>query len=296
VINPFRGLGFDQIRSSAVLMPDESSEDAVICALTESRTFSGATATAGFITAIPPLYNNAGMIAIYTGGDPATAASSPTAADWTGGAPESALYTSLVGSTGKIRLVGSGLKVNCISSGDSVAGTLEGGEWSGHLYGTDASHYTTYAEATTSLASGTFAVQEGITVHGKILEGNRVFTAVPTAAYGSTSGEHYRSYGSRPLVRFSGMSADPATVLSVQCVWYVEVLVNRKACPLNISTRVLEVEFEQMRRWANEQAFVTTGHSFKSFFAGIGKAAKQVFKVVNSNPLLKLAAKTVFTL
>jgi hypothetical protein len=133
-----------------------------------------------------------------------------------------------------------------------------------------------------------------MTVHGKIKSGNLVFSTVLSAAYGSTAGEWLAAFGSRPIIRFSGLAA--TTILSVQVVFYLEVKVNRNTCPLVIPRRVVEPEFSSMCTWANNQAFVTTGHSFKSFFAGIGKAAKTVFNIVKgSQPLLK-AATSLFSL
>jgi hypothetical protein len=293
VINPFRdGIGFDQIRRAAVMMPDSSDTDAVVMTLTSNGTYAGSTATTGIIEMFPPLYNNGASVYAYYGGDPSSAASSPTTIAAVGAFAESSLFSTILGSTGKYRIIGSGLKINCVSGTDTQSGTLEGGEWNGNLHGSDVSHYTTYSTAITSLETGLHEVKEGVTVHGKIRKENRDFTTAPTAVYGGTAGDQFLAYGSRPLVRFTGLAA--TTILSVQAVYYLEVKVNRNTCPLILPKRSTEPEFDQMATWANNQAFVTAGHSFKSFFAGVGRAAKTVFRIVRESPTLLKAATSLF--
>jgi hypothetical protein len=298
-MNPFRdGLGYDQVKKMSPRLPDNTTSDTAMLTLTSAFTFSSATAQKGFITPCPPVYGASPLLLFY-GGDADSGSSSPTAFTCpTTGPPELTMFDSIVTSTGKMRVVACGLKVNCVSSGDSVAGTLTGGNWSGNLFGTNVATFTTYSECLKSTDAIAMEVKDGITVRAKYDDNTVKFNTYPAAAYGGTAGQQFAAFGLRPFVKFSGLtSAAPYTQLLIQAVWFVEVQVLRNACPIPLVEHIYEKEYQEAISWMNTQPFYTSGHSFKSVFNSIGRAAKQAFKFLTDHPeamaTVKLASKAL---
>jgi hypothetical protein len=280
LLNPFReGLGADAIKKVDCGTPDSSGSDSVLLACVETLTFSGATATNGFIAPGPPTAGDGSLIVFY-GNSASTPANSPTAFSSASQSPEGTMLDAIVGSN-KYRLLSIGLKVNLGSGDDTKAGVLKGGTWDGNLFGTAPTTWTTYAEAISSIEGATFDVSDGITVRSKYWKANRDFVTPPANQYGATAGELFRTLGSRPLVQFTGLAA--TTLLSIKAVWYIEVKVAKNNCPIPLKTPPHEPEFEGMVYFVNNQPYIVAGHSFKSFLKGAAKAAGGAFRWVTKN-------------
>jgi hypothetical protein len=286
IMNPTRD-GMSDDKSIVAPVPDGKGANCVFLCLTARHTFSGATATTGYITPLPPSSTLACAIHVFYGGDVTSPASSPTAISYDSGWNERTPASAFISSTSSYRIVAMGLKVHCSSSA-AVAGTpgiFVGGLTSRIGQASAVPAFNTYASFQPYLDTGSNrTASEGMTVRSLVDNEMLNFTATPVNLYGAATA--LTGFGRRPMIFFTGIAAD--STLAIESNLYVEVAVSPQSCPIPVLPPIYEDEFPKLLAFANSQQYITSGNSFKSFIKSVGKIASQTFRFINKN-------KSIFT-
>lgn len=254
-------------------IPDGHSQAMVHLCLTSKTSFSGATATNGAIVVWPVNTTSMGGLEIGYGNSAEDPTHSPTGHATQLNAEDTLALAILADHSGEFRLIQSGIRVTAISAPDDTSGTLEG-FFSQYSVRSAVATYNTYANIFEEGGIGLIqSVAEGITVRGPV---DATFRHVNTAGavYTQPTSYNYR----QPVVRFVGLSA--GTTLLVESVMHIEVAIDAGSAPFPVRTPApYEPELEHLIHYLNEQPFVVTGNSFASFFKGIWKGIKKVFRI-----------------
>jgi hypothetical protein len=266
VLNPF-GSGESTHGPIAARPCDGNTTNTNVIKLTGSTTFSGATATSGFIQCVGYAVNGATAdqdLQIVYGVDCTDPSATCTAV---AEAFHSQYTTSQIIASGneKARMICSGLRV-AKNDLDTAAGELQAYD-SDRLARTAAATWVANSLLLANPVGDPYAIKDGITVRKNVSKASMSFVTPPTAIY-TASPAGYIPFGTMPLIRFSGLSA--TTILSISWVSIIEVTTNLGS-PLVTQPDPYEPEWEHALVYMGRQPLVTSASTFKSFLQTVWK-------------------------
>jgi hypothetical protein len=255
-----------------------------------TTTFSGATATSGFIHVYGLLGATTVSVAgveIVTGVDAMDAGLTMTATTPASDTSNNGLALSYAVYS-RFRLLAAGLRVRGTGI-DTESGLLYGGTckrtartaaatWQGNSIFTVAFDHAT-----------PYSIKEGITVRRNppqvgALEDEPV--SVSAAQYIATG----ESTWTHPIVRFAGLSA--TTTLYIDWVYYVMVYPS-VVVPIATTISPREPEYDEIVAMITHMPTVTSGNTFPSFLRSLWRGARGVAKYVWSRGLSEAADRTI---
>lgn len=280
-LDPFGQHGNRGPKSISPVFPDGDPSQFVSLTLTADATFSGATATSGLITIVPPNQADGGGIEVTYSTDADDLSTTPLNYTYTVNKENTVALAIITHHKKKIRPVMSGLRVVAISSPDNTSGILDA--FFSRTRGRSAVAVPLVYSSLAQEPDGVlYTVAEGITTRGYIDDSAFSFTVAPADQYAAAGVED--GLCRRPVVRFRGLAA--GTTLSIQMVYHVQVETTGNLSPVLSSSRTssqFEPELKQLIHYINQKPHTSKGNSFGSFFKAIGQGFMKVFHFVERN-------------
>jgi len=289
VLNPFAsGLAVGP-KNIGATYPCGSGRGAVPITVTHNMTYVGSTATSGWITMFPLCYTGAAedfLMGVFYGGDPTSAASSPTGIALPGPFAEATSFNGFVPAGTLIRVIASGLRVTAISAADTVSGILEGSlslSGLGH-----AGAYSTYAAVNAGIIEESRNVSEGMTVRGLFDHQSEEPATILQHYYDART-----MFPRLPCIRFSGLLA--TTTLHISAVYHIEVFHDTAAQVFVTRPKEYEPDLHTIVAFTNSFECVVGGHTFWSFLKRVGQGLVDGFHFVDKNvlPVVREVISTV---
>lgn len=244
-------------------------------------TFAGSTGTSFVAKICKPAKDNAlGIRVCYSNGGV-----KPTGAidvNWVEG-------TAIAAMIRKYRVVGMGLKVICVSGSENEVGTLRAGN-SEVITQVAVDNWNNYADFAGEMEEEKIAVKDGITVR---------YTPMDTSGYAfvdlvNATAWHEDEWRA-PTINCAGLSTN--TTVLIQAILHLEIYCGGRETPFSVTASPISTRWPLLVSLVTHPEFapvVTVGHSFKSFFTGMGRFVKRVANwIVNKAPVITKIASTV---